>query len=67
MGMIFVSRLEEKAELESNTAQWTREEAFQFDPPLPLNENLLLDAAILEAAVRAGATFRAYDREVEQE
>jgi len=67
MTTIFVSRMEVKANIASNTAEWTREEAFQFDPPLPLNENVVLDQETMAAAVRAGATYRAYDREIETE
>ncbi len=67
MSTIFVSRMEENTGIDSNTAMWTREDVWQFDPPLPLNENVLLDDYTMASAIRAGAGYRAFDRDIDVE
>ena len=61
MSKVFVARMEVTNGYDAEELAYDVREEWEFDPPLPVAENIIDDGYLLGQAVRAGAAYRGFD------
>ena len=60
---VFVTNMVVSNGYEADELDYSVEECWGFDPPLPIAENIIDDGYLFGQAVRAGASYRGFDSE----
>ena len=61
MTKIFVTSMRHEAGFAASEVNFSAVSEWTFDPPLPVNENLLDNDVILAEAIKAGSAYRGFD------